>query len=361
MHRVARGGIIFALAALAAGIRPAAAQVPKLTLNTSLIFFGDDTEFSNPFRTGETLVGTMGRAFIEAAVNERLSVMAGAFGVWRFGSNNGVDQAKPVLSLVMKSGSSRFILGTLDSTRHLKGEGPDRTGPHGLLPPMQQETLSFTRQHESGLQWIVDSPRYAHDAWVNWQRINSRAHREIFDVGMSTLTRLRPEVAIRGDVHVFHQGGQKGGGSEPVADSVAAAAGVEMGGRAGAANRVSLELMALGSRNVPDRQQPQLTTGGFATFVRLTIQNEPWRFHAILWRANGFVHMEGDPLYLAVRNDGTRYYKLRDYAELGLTRRFRLAPGSFIEASMRLHRTEDNYEPSVRVLGVADLRMPIRK
>src|SRR5437868_3582752 len=106
MLRVAPRTIILLLAALAAGVRPVAAQVPKLTLNTSLIFFGDDTEFSNPFRTGETLVGTMGAAFIEAALSERLTVRAGGFGAWDFGSAKGIDQARPVLSLVIKSGFS---------------------------------------------------------------------------------------------------------------------------------------------------------------------------------------------------------------------------------------------------------------
>ncbi len=264
-----------------------------------------------------------------------------------------------MLGLVVGDARSRFLLGTLDTTRHLKGEGPDRTGPHGLLPPMQKETLSFERPYESGLQWIVDTPRFSHDAWINWQRMNTRLHREIFDVGMATTTRLRPELAIRGDVHAVHRGGQQGG-VEPVADSVAAAAGVEAGGAVGRVNRLSLELVALGSRTVPDRTQPDLTRGGFATFLRLGIEEAPWRVHLILWRANGFVKIEGDPLYQAVRKDGTRYNGLRDYAELGVTRRFALTTDSFIEASFRLHRTEDNYEVSFRVLGVAKLRVPIR-
>jgi len=345
---------LLTLAALLAVSRPAWAQVPSLTLKTSLVFYGDDTEFSNPFRTGETIVGTYGVAFLEVGLNDRFAIRAGGFGNFRFGSSEPIDQGRPVLALVAGGPRSYFVLGTLETMRHLKGDGPDRTGPHGLLPPMQRETLAFDRAHEAGMQWIVETPRYSHDGWINWQRLNSRHHREVFDVGFASLTRLRPEFAIRGDIHAVHSGGQQGG-DEPVADSVAAAAGVEAGAPIGRVKRLSLELMALGSRTVFDRTQPDLTRGGFATFLRFAADWELWRVHLILWRANGFVKVEGDPLYQAIRHDGSRYNGIRDYAETGVTRRFKLAPNTVIETSLRFHRTEDNYEFSFRVLGVANL------
>jgi hypothetical protein len=338
---------------------PTPSSAPTLTLKTSLVFYGDDTEFSNPFRTGDTIVGTYGVAFLEVGLNDRFAVRAGGFGNWRFGSPDAIDQGRPVLALVAGDERSHFVLGTLETMRHLKGEGPDRTGPHGLLPPMQRETLSFDRAHEAGMQWIVDTPRFSHDAWINWQRLNTRFHREVFDAGYQSLTRLRPELAIRGDIHAWHQGGQHGG-VEPVADSVAAAAGIDAGGPVARVKRLSLELYALGSRNVPDRSQPDLTRGGFATFLRFAADGEKWRVHMILWRANGFVKVEGDPLYQAVEKDGTRYNGIRDYGELGVTRRFTLAPDTVIETSLRLHRTEDNYEFSFRVLGVANLSWRLR-
>ena len=33
------------------------------------------------------------------------------------------------------------------------GIGPDRTSLHGLLPPLQVETLAFLRPYEAGVQW----------------------------------------------------------------------------------------------------------------------------------------------------------------------------------------------------------------
>ena len=346
--------------ATAGAARPAWAQVPKLTLDTSLVFYGDDTEFSNPFRPGQTVLGTYGVAFLDAALSDRLTVRAGGFGNWRFGSSEAIDQGRPVLALVIKDGPSRFIFGTLDTTRHLNGSGPDLTGPHGLLPPMQKETLAFERAYESGVQWTVDANRFTQDAWVNWQRLNTRTRREIFDVGIATRTQIRPEIALRGDFHVVHQGGQQGG-VEPVGDSVAVAAGAEVGGAVDRLDRVSLELVGLGSRYVPDREHAQDTQAGLGTFLRVAVVDGPWRVHLILWRAYGFIKIEGDPLYMSIRHDGTRYRGTRDYGELGVSRRFALAKDSFLETSLRFHRTENNYEASVRILGVATLRLPLTK
>ena len=69
----------------------------------------------------------------------------------------------------------------------------------------------------------------------------------------------------------------------------------------------------------------------------------------------------GDALYMAVFRDGTHYRRVRDYMELGLTRRFLLAKDSFLETTARFHRTENNYEVSFRILGVVDLNVPLHK
>ena len=119
---------------------PAAAQAPDLTLDASLVFYADNTEFSNEFRTGQTLLGTFGTAVLEAEVNDRLSLRAGAFGHQRFGSHASFDQARPVLALVIRGPQSQIVLGTIETMRRADGPGPDRTSPHGLLPSLQQET-----------------------------------------------------------------------------------------------------------------------------------------------------------------------------------------------------------------------------
>jgi hypothetical protein len=348
--RLARFTIVCCLVAA-----PASAQLSNLALQGTLVFYGDDTEFSNPFRTGETLIGTFGTLFIEANVSDRVQLQAGGFGHWRFGSSAAVDLARPHLAIVIRNGASRFIFGTLDTSQFMRNPGPDRAGPHGLLPPIQRDTLTLDRAYEAGMQWTIDTARFAQDAWLNWQRLNTENEREIFDAGWSTLTRLRPALAVRGDVHIVHRGGQHGG-SEPVSDSSAAAAGLVASGRIGKVDLLTFEINALGSRFVPDREQPDLSRWGFGTFVRLAVEEGPWRSHAILWRGDDFVKVEGDALYQSQFRDGLRYEGVRDYFELGLARRFAITPQSFLEAAVRFHRTEDNYEFSFRITTVARFR-----
>lgn len=342
-----------------AAVSPAAAQPLEIDLDALVTFYGDNTEFSNPFREGETIVGAYTTVMIEARPSSRLAVRGGVFGNQRFGSDEGFDEVRPVLALVVGGPRSRFILGTLETMRRADGAGPDRTGPHGLPPPMQRETLAFERPWEAGIQWTIDAPRVTQDAWINWQRVNTAAQRERFDAGLTLRVRPRAALTVRADAHVVHQGGQLSSVG-PVADSAAADVGVEVGGPVGRLQRVSLEGLAMVSRDVPDREQPGRSLTGFGTFVRAAVEEGGWRGHVILWRADDFVKREGDPHYQSLRRDGTRYRGLRDYAEAGLTRTFDLAPRSSLEVSARWHRVEDDYEYSFRILAVARLRRGLR-
>jgi hypothetical protein len=339
-------------------VTPAAAQ-STVDVTARVTFYGDNTEFSNPFREGETLLGTFASVFVDARLSERLVLRGGAFGNQRFGSDDSFDEARPVIALIVGSKQSHLILGTLDTFRRVRAAtepGPDRTGPHGLLPPMQRETLAFERPWEAGMQWVLDVPRLRQEAWVNWQRMNTAEQREIFDAGLTSRIPLRDALTLRGDVHLVHQGGQlSASAAGPVADSVAAALGVEAAGDVPPLDRLSLEGYALVSRHVPDRERDDDARTGFGTFIRAAVEERGWRAHLILWRASDYIKAEGDPLYQTLRRDGTRMRGLRDYAEAGLTRTFRLAPASFLEASARWHRVENDYEYSFRVLAVAEL------
>ncbi len=335
-------------------VRPVGAQDLDLSLDALVTFYGDNTEFSNPFREGETLLGTFAEVFLEARPSDRLAIRGGVFGNQRFGSDDAFDQVRPVLSLVIGGERSRLILGTLETVRRLDGAGPDRIGPHGLLPPLQRETLAFERPWEAGMQWTMDTARIRQDAWVHWQRLNTHGRREVFDTGLSSRVRVRPALALRADVHLVHHGGQQHADA-PVSDSVAWDLGVDVGGPVGSLDRLSLEAFALMSRHVPDREELWTARTGFGTFIRTSVEEAGWRLHGILWRGDDFIKEEGDLSYQSRRRDGTSYRALRDYAEAGLTRTFPLAPDASLEVSARWHRVENDYEYSFRVLAVTKL------
>jgi hypothetical protein len=262
-----------------------------------------------------------------------------------------------VISLVIGSPRSQLILGTLTTMRRADSIGPDRTTLHGLLPAVQVETLAFDRPWESGLQWLVETRRYSHDAWINWQRVNTSTQREIIDAGLASRLRLNRAATMRTDVFVRHQGGQRTS-IGAVSDSLAGTFGFDVGGAAGAVDRVGLEAMILGSRYVPDRENLALARSGFGTFLRGSIQEGGFRMHGLLFRGDDFIAVEGDPLYQSVRRDRSEFRALRDYAEAGLTQVYPLAKDSWLEASARWHRTENHYEYSYRILATTRLRFP---
>jgi hypothetical protein len=329
-----------------------------LTVRADLMLYGDNTEFRSPFREGETIFGAAVRPALEIGVNRRVTVTLGALTNQRFGDDDAFELVRPVVAVAFHGPRSTFLVGTLP-WRSDRPEGPDRSGPHGLLPPLQRETLTFERPYEAGLAWTVTLPSLRHEAWINWQRLNTSRHRERFDAGISGDIRARRGLSVPFQFHVVHEGGQLFDAG-PVADSLAAAVGVMLSGRIAPLGDATLETYALASHYVPDREAPDRTRNGAGFFGRAAVRRNGWRGHLLFWRGDDFIKDEGDPNYMSVRRNGTRYRGIRDYAETGLTRSFDPGGGVIFEASGRIHRVEGHYEYSYRLLCVARLDWSIR-
>ena len=328
-------------------------------MRADVVLYGDNTEFRNPFREGETIFGTAVRPTVDIAVNPRVVVTLGVLANQRFGSEDAFELVRPVVSVAFTGARSAFLMGTLPYPRVGLPAGPDRQGPHGLLPPLQRETLTFERPYEAGLQWKLALPRLRHEAWINWQRLNTPEHRERFDAGIAGRIHPRSQLAFPFQFHVVHEGGQQFD-TGPVADSLAAALGVAVSGRVRDFADASLEAHALGSRHVPDREAPRRTSSGAGFFGRAEVSRSGWRGHILFWRGDDFLKEEGDPNYLSVRRDGSRYRGVRDYAEAGVARSFNPGAGVAFEVAGRIHRVEKHYEYSYRVLCVARLDWRVR-
>jgi hypothetical protein len=331
----------------------------RVTLRADILLYGDNTEFRNPFREGETVFGTALRLYGVAHVADRVDIALGFVGNQHFGSADVLDVARPIVTLTIKGVRSTFSFGTFLPPSTSQMTAPERSSLHGLLPPLQIETRTFTRPHEAGFLWRFNGARLQHEAWLNWQRLNTAAHRERFDTGVTGQLAAGGAFAIPFQFHVVHEGGQLFA-SGPVRDSAAGALGLGVSGAAGPFENVAIEIFGLASRYVPDRAQPQLTRSGAGFLGRASAERAGWRGHILFWRGDDFVKDEGDPNYQSIRRDGSRYRGVRDYAEAGLTRSFNPAPGVTIAASARLHRTEKHYEYSYRVIGVAALKWKLR-
>jgi hypothetical protein len=330
-----------------------------VTFQGDVLLYGDNTEFRNAFREGETILGTAVRAAAVFTITERVRVSLGAFGNVRFGGDDAFEVARPIVSLTILGRRSAFVFGTLPPARVGDPPGPDRTGPHGLLPPLQRETLAFDRPYEAGLAWTFTGDAWKHEMWIDWQRVNTPDHRERFDAGATSELKVSRLVFVPVELHIVHEGGQLYA-SGPVADSAAFAAGLSVRGRLGPLDRAAIEVLGLGSRFVPDRGVPSASRDGEAIFSRASAERAGWRAHLIVWRGRDFIKVEGDPNYQSIRRDGSRYGGTRDYSETGVTRTFRPAPGVLLEASARLHRIERHYEYSFRIVGTAAFALKIR-
>ena len=334
----------------------------QLTIRSDFLFYGDNTEFKNPFREGETIFGAAARVAAEIGLNDRVTISAGVFGNQRFGSDDAFELVRPVLSLTVRGRRSSFVFGTLPAQTSAIDIGPDLGGPHALLPALQRETLSFDRPYEPGLAWTFEGSKLRHHFWLEWQQLNTSEHRERFDGGIRTSYRLSDLVAIPVQLHVVHEGGQLYN-SGVVRDSSAVATGATLTGHTGETGDVyalSLDLLAVGSLYVPDRGESDLSRDGIGFFGRAAVEHAGWRGHVIFWRGRNYIKHEGDPNYQSITRIGDRYIGTRDYSEAGLTRRFTLTPSAVIDVSGRLHRVEGHYEYSYRILSVVSAGWKIR-
>lgn len=329
----------------------------RVTVGADLRFYGDNTEFFNPFRLGETLFGAAGRLEATVSLGDRVEMRLGVMGHHRFGSEEAFELVRPVVALSLQSGGSTFIFGTLPPPR--AESGPDRGGPHGLLPPIQHDALAFERPYEAGLQWTLGARRFRHETWLNWQRLNTPEHRERFDAGVNARVGVRGPFALGLQAHVVHHGGQLHE-SGSVSDSAAYAAGLVVERAIGTLEGATMEVWGLVARHTPDRALPRTSREGAALFVRVAGERAGWRAHVIVWRGSDFVKDEGDTNYHSVRLDGSRYRGTRDYSEAGLARAFRPAHGVTLEGSARLHRVERDYEYSFRLLATTSFGWRVR-
>ena len=160
-----------ATALLAAATRSASAQ--DLTWKNGLTFYLDNTEFFNPYRTGETLLGGQVLSYLSAVLGPRTEVVAGFHGNHESGDSRFLSPFKPILGFRYRTDHSLGAIGTLVTE--------DR---HGYLEPLEGALLDITRPVEYGVQWREQHTAGGGEVFLNWQRLNTSRGREVFDYGL---------------------------------------------------------------------------------------------------------------------------------------------------------------------------------
>jgi hypothetical protein len=341
--RPIRRAILALLAASAVGAQqatPPSTERPALAWTSLFTFYADNTEFFTPYRLGETILGAQATGALSIRPRDDVELLVGAFGDYRYGSPHFLDQIKPVLSLRWRARSQSReavgVLGTLITERR-----------HGFLEPIEVTTLELTRPVEYGGQWIERRRWMRADLFVNWQHLLSSTQREVFDYGgVLALTPAR-WLAIEGQLHGVHHGGQQYSGAEPVENNVVTALGARLVDTLPLLGRSELALFRLQGRGNIDPAAPDgEPRHGWGTYLRGGITPLRWvELFGIYWRARDFLSAEGDRNYSSEGFTYARYYRSpRTYIELGIARRVPIERGIALDTELRFHRMD--HQPS---------------
>lgn len=318
------------LLALALAPLPAAAQ--RLDWRVRAVLYGDNTEFFTPYRVGETILGTQLHSWLEAKPGRRTELRLGLYADRRLGSENFTDTLLPIVSFRYRTRHSEGVVGTLETVRR-----------HGLLEPLMVTTRELTRPVESGVQWIETRGRFRGEAWVDWQKLNTLAQRERFELG-GTLRLDATDWARVELQHLWsHHGGQLYDAGVPVSNNRVTALGVALRHTFPGVGASSLAGWQLWSDGHIEPNYPASRPGtGHGTYLRAGVTPRGWvELFGIYWRGRDFVAAAGDNNYNSTGHNADFYRTKRRYIELGVLRRTALPGGGSFDAEVRWHRIDN--------------------
>ena len=342
-----------------AGATSAAAQ--SVDWRTRATFYGDNTEFFTPFRTGETILGAQFSTFLDIVPSEHTRIHAGVFGDLRYGDDDFLDPVKPILSFRYETPATLGVLGTLETVNR-----------HGYLEPLEVTTLEFTRPIEYGAQLIQRRRYWNMDLFLDWQGLNTPNSREVFNYGIVARGLPASFLTLEFQFHGLHHGGQLFDAGVPVTNNTVSAIGARLSHRLPGVGRSSLAGFYLSSKGQIDPASPSTRPDrGHGTYLRGAI--EPAGFvevFGIYWMGRDFHTDEGDPNYNSAGVADSFYRSRRRYFELGVARRTRIDSRVEVDAEFRLHRSDEDasqalfdskWEYSYRLLVRVPLDFTLRR
>jgi hypothetical protein len=327
------GSIWITCVVLACLIQPArTACAQDFKWKSGATFYGDNTEFFNPYRVGQTILGAQMQTYFSAAPGPRTEVIMGVFGDHRSGRSDFFNEVKPLLGFRYHTQSSLGVLGTLVTENR-----------HGYLEPLEVTTLELTRPVEYGLQWRADHGWIGGEIFIDWQHLNTRDSREIFDYGLLLHVRPRPYLSLEFQGHGLHHGGQLYSAGVPVTNNEVMAFGARLAGTLPLLDVSSLGVFWLTSHGrIDPTPEPDRPDHGHGTYVRGSISPRGWvELFTIQWWGRDFLSEEGDNSYNS-RGADPQYYKAsRHYQEYGVARRIAIESGVTFDAEFRLHQFDE--------------------
>jgi hypothetical protein len=302
-----------------------------LTWKNNLTFYLDNTEFFNPYRTGETLLGGQVTSFLSAALGPRTEVVAGFHGNHESGDSRFLSPFKPILGFRYRTDRSLGVIGTLVTE--------DR---HGYLEPLEGTLLDITRPVEYGVQWRELHRDGGGEVFLNWQHLNTSSSREVFDYGLLLHGDPLPWLRLELQGHGLHHGGQLYSAGQPVVNNQVLALGGQIRGRLPLVGSSSIRVFQLLSHGDVDSLPAGRPNHGHGTYIRAGVTPGNWvELFAIQWWGRDFVSNEGDANYNSQGSNPSFYHSYRKYQEVGLARVTPIEAGLTLDTELRFHRIDD--------------------
>jgi hypothetical protein len=323
----------------------AAADPPDIQWRTDLTFYGDNTEFFEPFRIRETILGQQFKTFMDVSPGADTSFWAGFFADHRAAQETGFP-VLPILSFVYHTDTSKGIIGTLETIHR-----------HGLIEPMEVTTLELTRPVEYGLQWIQRDDFIVMDTFLDWQQLLAPGQSEVFDYGGSAILPLDGSLALEGQLHGYHSGGAMY--DVPVWNNLAAGLGFKLQSQPEESGKTFLEAYGLTSKTTDLTGYPGPAVG-YGLYVKGSFSpDNAWEFFGIYWLGQDYFSEEGDSNYDSVGTDGVYYLPTRHYEELGVRRQVLIESGVQFDFELRSHWIEDSWANSLRLVATVPFDLPV--
>jgi len=340
--------VLAAEPSLAAGTDADAPAPDRLEIAWSADFtlFGDNTEFFNDFREGETIFGAQIGTRVEFRTSPRTTFHAGVFGSERFTEDAELDPVLPLLGFRYHGEKLDVLVGTLETR--------DR---HGLLEALEVSELELTRPVESGAQVLLHADRVRGDVFINWQKLNTPDHREVFDYGVRLDADLHRLLLLDAQAHGEHHGGQLYA-SGPVQNNIGWGVGLSVHGRLRGLGESAVTLHHLRSKTTRDPALPQRPAEGHGTLLRLSARPlrrlELW---LAAWEGRDFHAADGDAHYGSTGLAPGFYLPQRSYQEVGGRYRWTGRGKVEYDAEVRMMRVEQEVDYAYRFVIRAPLRL----
>lgn len=324
------------MATVLAAVLWSAAEAVEVSWVLEPVFYADNTEhFVAGYPPGETVLGNGLKQYLQFLLPGLQVFRFGVAGEFRYGDAPAISKVRPVCQYrVSHPWGWAFVFGNLELRPFAEDVQAPGRGRHGLHRAVQAERLEFDRPDEYGFQSLLSAGPLRHDAWVNWNLLNTPSHREWFDAGQH-LYLLFPYSRFGVQGYVSHHGGQLHHAG-PVGESMVVGADVALFYRTShpVFQEAGMSYAFLADRDIPDRGVRSSWSEGSGHMGTVWLKLFRFRLFGEYWLGKGFRAEEGDPVYRTER----------DYVSLGVDRRGVIGGGTEYYMDLRWHWLEGVWE-----------------